>query len=256
MSGSTRTILVRLYWVATFALFGVALGVLLTYTPTEATMGTIQKVFYLHLPSAIATFLACFVCFLASVGYLAGRNPVWDDLSAASARVAVQLCTVVLLTGMIWGRSAWGMWWTWSPRLTFSLVLWLLYVVYLMVRASIESPERRALVCAIYGVIAFLDVPLVYLSVRLMPDIHPGSIQLAPAMKLTLLAWAVPVFMLTGGMIAARFRLNHAARAAAVRRAAEAGGDQASTTGPIRWTSPRVTTAAGAPPAAERSPAS
>jgi heme exporter protein C len=240
MSGATGTYLGRAYWATTFALFGVALGLLTFYTPTEATMGPIQKVFYLHLPTAIATFLACFVCFIAAVGYLAGRNPAWDDLGAASARVSVQLCTVVLLTGMIWGRSAWGMWWTWSPRLTFSLVLWLLYVVYLMVRMSIESPERRALVCAVYAIIAFLDVPLVYLSVRLMPDIHPGSIELAPAMKLTLLAWFVPVFMLTGGMIFAKCRLNWADRLAAARRAAEAGVEQTATTGPIRWTAPRV----------------
>jgi heme exporter protein C len=112
----------------------------------------------------------------------------------------------VLLTGMIWGRSAWGQWWTWSPRLTFSLVLWLLYVVYLMIRASIESPQRRGIVAAVYGIVAFLDVPLVYLSVRLMPDIHPVSVQLAPEMKLTLAVWFVPVLMLGAGLIVALYR--------------------------------------------------
>ena len=90
------------------------------------------------------------------------------------------LCSIVLLTGMIWGRGAWGLWWTWSPRLTFSLMLWLLYVVYLIIRNSIESSQRRAVISAVYGVIAFLDVPLVYLSARLMPDIHPASIELDP----------------------------------------------------------------------------
>jgi heme exporter protein C len=100
---------------------------------------------------------------------------------------------------MIWGHSAWGQWWTWSPRLTFSLVLWLLYVVYVMIRASIESPQRRALISAVYGTIAFLDVPLVWLSVRLMPDIHPTSIALAWPMKLTLIAWFVPVILLSAG---------------------------------------------------------
>jgi heme exporter protein C len=158
------------------------------------------------LPAAISTFLACLVCFIASVGYAVQRNMTWDRLANAAARVAVGLCSIVLITGMVWGKGAWGQWWTWSPRLTFSLVLWLLYVVYLMTRASFESAERRAIVSAVYSMIAFLDVPLVYLSVRLMPDIHPVSVQLAPEMKLTLAIWFVPVLMLTAGLIVARFR--------------------------------------------------
>jgi heme exporter protein C len=118
----------------------------------------------------------------------------------------------VLITGMIWGKSAWGRWWTWSPRLTFSLVLFLLYVVYLMIRMSVESGARRATIGAVYGIIAFLDVPLVYLSVRLMPDIHPTSISLAPEMKLTLAAWFVPVILTTAGLIAAKYNLNRRLR--------------------------------------------
>src|SRR5439155_1180764 len=144
-----------------------------------------QMIFYLHLPCAIGTFLACLTCFVGAIGYLWQGNLIWDDLSAAAAKVSVQLCTIVLLTGMIWGHSAWGQWWTWSPRLTFSLVLWLLYVVYLMTRASVESVERRAIIGAVYGIVAFLDVPLVYLSVRLMPDIHPVSVTLSLAIKIS-----------------------------------------------------------------------
>ena len=194
------------FWLATVALFAFAGVLLATYTPTEVTMGPIQKIFYLHLPCAITTFLACLVCFIASVAFAWQRDGRWDRLAVASARVAVIFCSVVLLTGMIWGRSAWGQWWTWSPRLTFSLVLWLLYVVYLMIRASIESPQRRGIVAAVYGIVAFLDVPLVYLSVRLMPDIHPVSVQLAPEMKLTLAVWFVPVLMLGAGLIVALYR--------------------------------------------------
>ncbi len=198
----------KIYWIVTLLLTVAAVATLLAYTPQEATMGAIQKIFYLHLPVAISTFLACFVSFIASVGYLAQREAWWDHLAAASARVSVQLCTVVLLTGMIWGRSAWGQWWTWSPRLTFSLVLWLLYVVYMMVRLSIESSQRRALIAAVYGLIAFLDVPLVWLSTKMMPDIHPTSISLAPQMKLTLVTWFVPVILLTVGLIVTRYQLN------------------------------------------------
>jgi heme exporter protein C len=195
----------RMFWVGTGALFAAATTMLFTYTPTEQTMGPIQKIFYLHLPVAISTFLACLVSFAASIAYLAKRDLAWDRLAAAAARVAVAFCSVVLLTGMIWGKSAWGQWWTWSPRLTFSLVLWLLYVVYLMIRASVESAQRRALIAAVYGMIAFLDVPLVYLSVRLMPDIHPVSVELAPAMKLTLFVWFAPVLMALGGAIVALY---------------------------------------------------
>ncbi len=196
------------YWLVTLALFAFAIAVVFAWTPIEATMGPVQKIFYLHLPIAINTFLACLVTFIASVGYLWQRRQFWDDLAVSSAKVAVLLCSIVLLTGMIWGHSAWGRWWTWSPRLTFSLVLWLLYVAYLVIRPSIESRERRALVSAVYGIVAFLDVPLVYLSVKLMPDIHPTSIQLAPEMKLTLLLCFVSVTLLTVGLIAARYRLH------------------------------------------------
>lgn len=212
-------ILGKVYWVAVAGLWVGAVAATVA-APEEATMGVIQKIFYLHLPSAISTFLACLLTFVASIGYLTQRAGWWDDLAAASARVAVQLCTVVLITGMIWGRSAWGQWWTWSPRLTFSLVLWLLYVVYLMVRVSVESGERRALISAVYGVIAFLDVPLVYLSVRLMPDIHPISITLDPQMKLALGVWFAAVMSLAAGLVVQAYRLNRDARES-LRAAAE-----------------------------------
>ena len=204
--------LARVYWVVTLATLAAAVGVLLAYTPTEATMGAVQKVFYLHLPLAINTFLAALVCFVASAGYLWQRTAWWDDLAAAGAKVAVVLCSGVLLTGMIWGRAAWGQWWTWSPRLTFSLVLFLLYAAYAAVRASVESPQRRAVVCAVYGVIAFLDVPLVWLSARLVPEIHPPGVGLAGPMKLTLAVWFVPVTLMAAGFVMARYRLNRGER--------------------------------------------
>jgi ABC-type transport system involved in cytochrome c biogenesis permease subunit len=112
---------------------------------------------------------------------------------------------------MIWGRAAWGVWWTWSPRLTFSLILFLLYVVYLVIRSSVEGRERRAIIGSVYAIIAFLDVPLVWLSARLLPDIHPGSVQLEPAMKMTLLASFVPVTLLAVGLVVTRFVLNRTA---------------------------------------------
>lgn len=207
--------LVPVFWLVTLALLALAVALLALFAPTEATMGEVQKIFYLHLPVALNMFLACSVVFVGSVGYAWQRRRAWDDLAEAAAHVAVLFTTVTLVTGMIWGRSAWGHWWTWSPRLTFSLMLWLLYVAYLMIRPSIESPQRRALVAAVYGMVAFVDVPLVYVSTKLLPDIHPSRVDLDPAMWVTLIAWAVPVTLLNAGLIHARFTLNTAARGAA-----------------------------------------
>ncbi len=201
------------YWLLTLACFAAAIAMVFAYTPTEQTMGPVQKIFYLHLPVAINTFLAALILGVASIGYLWQRRLWWDDLAHAAGKVTVVYCGVVLLTGMIWGKSAWGAWWTWSPRLTFSLALFLLYIVYLTVRLAIESPQRRAVVSAVYGLVAFLDVPLVYLSVKLMPDVHPSSIALEPRMQLTLGLWFIPVTMLMCGLLHARYRLNSRERA-------------------------------------------
>lgn len=200
-------IFATLYWLLTALLAAAVTVMTLYWTPVEQSMGPVQKIFYLHLPSAINTLLAAFIVFVASIGYLLQRKSAWDDLAAAAARSAAVFGAIVLITGMIWGKAAWGQWWTWSPRLTFSLVLWLLYVVYLIIRPSVEGEHRRALVCAVYGIVAFLDVPLVWLSARLMPDIHPGSIQLEPEMKLTLLAAFVPVTMAALGLTVTGWRL-------------------------------------------------
>ena len=175
-------------------------------------MGPIQKIFYLHLPAAISTFLACTVCFIASIGYAVKRDMTWDRLANAAGRVAVGLCSVVLITGMFWAKYAWGTWWTWSPRLTFTLLLWLLYVVYLIVRASVDSGHRRAVIAAAYGIVAFLDVPLVYVSARLLPDIHPTAMTMTQEMRLTLIAWFVPVTLLNGGFIVAGYVIAAASR--------------------------------------------
>lgn len=209
----SRTVIVGGFWCLTGALFAATLVMLAVYTPVEETMGLVQKIFYIHLPVAINTFVGAFIVFVASLGYLWQRKLWWDDLADAAGKVTAVYCAVLLATGMIWARSAWGYWWTWSPRLTFSLVLFLLYVVYLLIRPSIESSQRRAVVSSVYGIAAFVDVPIVYLSVRLMTEIHPSSISLDPAMKLTLLAWFVPVTLLLAGLIGTRYKLNRRVRA-------------------------------------------
>ncbi|HUO09485.1 MAG TPA: cytochrome c biogenesis protein [Phycisphaerae bacterium] len=214
----TRQYAIIAYWLLTAVAFIGAIVLVFTWTPEESSMGVIQKIFYFHLPVAINTFLACAVVFVASVGYLVQRDTWWDDLAAAAANIAVVLCTGVLLTGMLWAHGAWGVWWTWSPRLTFSFMLWLLYVVYLLVRSSVESAQRRALVSAVFGLVAFLDVPLVYLSARLLPDIHPGQIALAPEMKLTLGFCMIPITLLAAGLICTQYKINKLRRARQLQR--------------------------------------
>ena len=209
----TRKLGILAYWLLTALTFVAAIALVFTWTPEETTMGIVQKIFYFHLPVAINTFFACLVVFIAGVGYLVQRDAWWDDLAAAAAKIAVILCTGVLITGMLWARGAWGVWWTWSPRLTFSFMLWLLYVVYLIVRSSVESPQQRAIVSAVYGVVAFLDVPLVYLSARLRPDIHPGNVALAPEMKLTLGLCMIPITLLAVGLIVTQYNVYRLRRA-------------------------------------------
>ena len=201
-----RTWIAGWYWTLTGVLLAIG-AFLVVRAPIDETMGPIQKLIYLHLPVAINSFVAAVVVFIASVGYLAGRRQTWDDLAHAAAVVTVLNGTVLLLTGMFWGKVAWDQWWTWSPRLTFSLVLWVLYLAYLIMRRRIAGSDRRALVSAVYGVVAFLDVPLLYLSSKLLPDIHPTGAGLTPAMYPALWAWLVGITMVSGGLIAARFAL-------------------------------------------------
>lgn len=202
----------RTYWLTVGAALLYSIALLVVYAPVDASMGVAQKLVYLHVPAAINAFLACGVVSLASVAYVWQRQRVWDDIAHAAAEVSVIFCAVVLITGAVWGREAWGRWWMWSPRLTFSLILLLLYAAYLFMRRAIASPERRALVCAIYGSMAFLDVPLVYLSTRLLSDIHPAEMALTPPMRHTLWMWMVSITLLCGGLIVARVAHHQRAR--------------------------------------------
>jgi heme exporter protein C len=149
--------------------------------PTEKTMGLIQRIFYFHVPSAITAFIAFFIVFVANCAYLVTRRPKWDWLGVAGAEVGVACCTIVLSTGPIWARPVWGIWWTWDARLTSTFVLWLLYISYLLLRGLLEDPQRRATLSAIFGIFAFLDVPLVYVSNRLWRTQHPQPVLMGGA---------------------------------------------------------------------------
>ena len=169
----------RTSWVpalAVAALLGIAGYAALFLAPTERTMGLIQRIFYFHVPSAWTAFVAFFVAFVANIAYLVRREPKWDWLGVSAAEVGLAFCSVVLVTGPIWARPVWGIWWTWDARLTSTFVLWVLYASYLLLRTLVADPERRAVVSAVFGIFAFLDVPLVYLSIRLWRTQHPQPV--------------------------------------------------------------------------------
>ncbi len=162
--------------VAGLALVGAAAYAIFFVAPEEATMGAIQRIFYFHIASGWTAGVAFLLAFAANIAYLAGRAPKWDWLGVASVEVGLAFCTVVLITGPIWAKPVWGIWWTWDARLTSTLVLWLLYVSYLALRSLVEDPRRRAVACAVFGVFAFLDVPLVYFSIRIWRTQHPQPV--------------------------------------------------------------------------------
>jgi len=144
--------------------------------PTERTMGLIQRIFYFHVGSAWAGMDAFFVCFIANLLYVWKRAPKYDWLGVSAAEVGLVLTTVVLITGPIWAHPVWGIWWTWDARLTSTFVLWLLYVSYLLLRTLIEEPDRRALLSSLFGIFAFLDVPLVFGAIRWWRTQHPSPV--------------------------------------------------------------------------------
>lgn len=144
--------------------------------PTDSVLGHVQRVFYFHVPIAIMSFLAFFAVFIASLGYLIKRTPKWDAIAHASAEVGVVFVTLALLTGIIWARPIWNTWWTWEPRLTTTMILWLIYVAYLMVRSYAPSQSKGAIYGAVVGILGFIDVPIVYYSVVWWRSIHPSPV--------------------------------------------------------------------------------
>ncbi len=185
------------------------------YAPVEKSMGIIQKIFYLHLPSALSSFVAFGVCFYANLMYVFKRQPKWDWLGVSAAEVGLAFISVVLVTGPIWAHPVWGIWWTWDARLTLTFVLWLLYISYLLLRSMLEEPDKRALFSALFGIFAFLDVPLVYFSIRWWRTQHPQPVILGgpgsgldPRMRVSyLLVWAAFTGLLVL-LLNARYKLE------------------------------------------------
>ena len=146
------------------------------WAPTDAILGHVQRIFYFHVPIAWVAFLAFFIVFVSSILYLWKRNAHWDALAQSAAEIGVVFATLILVTGTIWMRPVWGVWWTWEPKLTTSVILWLIYVGYLMLRAYAPSRSQGATYAAVLGIVGFIDVPIVYFAVEWWRSVHPEAV--------------------------------------------------------------------------------
>jgi heme exporter protein C len=178
-------------------------------------MHVLQRIFYFHAAAAWAGMTAFFICFVANLLYVWRREERWDSLGISSAEVGLAFITVVLITGPIWAKPAWGIYWTWDARLTSTFVLWLLYISYLLLRTLIEEPDRRALLSALFGIFAFIDVPIVFGAIRWWRTQHPAPVimggpgsGLDPTMNKVFFFSVLAMHALMVFLIAERYRLE------------------------------------------------
>jgi heme exporter protein C len=194
----------------------VALWLIFIVVPTEAQMGIVQRIFYFHVPCAWVTFVCFFIVAGASVRYLWTRSERADRLAVAAAEVGVLFCTLVLVTGPIWARPIWGVWWTWDPRLTMTVILWAIYLAYVMLRAFGAGDEQVASYAAVLGIVGVLDIPVIRVSARLLSGMHPavmttregGSGLADPSMRMTLYVSALGLSLVAAWLLVLRWRLE------------------------------------------------
>ena len=195
-----------------------ALGTLLTalvaglVVPPDAVQGDLQRIMYVHVPSAWTAYLSFFITFVASVAYLRTRRLRWDHLAGASGEVGVVFTGLALATGSIWGKPVWGVWWTWDARLVLTAVMFFVYLGYLALRRSIDDPELRASRAAVLGIVAVLQIPIVHFSVTWWRGLHqpptvlrPDSPQMDPPLLFALLM-AVTAFTVVFAALVTRRR--------------------------------------------------
>ena len=213
------------------AAVGVLVGLYFAFqvAPEEATMGPVQRIFYFHVPFAIGCFLAFGVVLVASIGFLANGRATWDGVAVAAVEVGLLYCTLVLLTGPVWARSAWGVWWTWDARLTSTLVLWLIYASYLFLRTYMQDDPRVRRYAAVLGILGALNVPIVYYSAKWFRTQHPepfitDKTRLDPTMGKALLVCMVAVLCLMVSLMLKRWTLEQL-RSRREQLADRVGGD-------------------------------
>ncbi len=164
----------RLEIIAPLTLFASGLWVF-AFTPTETEQGFVQKIMYIHVPSVIVTYLAFFVTFAFGIAYLWKRLLVFDRIAKVSAEIGLIFCAMVLLSGAIWGRPTWGTYWVWDARLTTTLLLFLIFLGYFLLRLSVQDREKEARFSSVLGIIGFLDIPIVHKSVEWWRTLHQPS---------------------------------------------------------------------------------
>lgn len=190
---------------STFVVMLAALYMVFLYVPSERVQGTVQRIFYFHVPSAWMAFLGFFVVAASSTIFLWRGSRRADLLARAAAEVGMVFCSFVLLTGPIWARPIWGVWWTWDPRLTMTLLLWLIYAAYVLLRNVAGDNETVARYAAVLGIIGVIDIPIIYMAIRLWRGIHPRVEQMAPEMAVTLLVCAMAFACLFSWFLWLRF---------------------------------------------------
>jgi heme exporter protein C len=189
-----------------------ALYLVFMVVPTEREMGIVQRIFYFHVSSAWAAYLGFFIVAGASARYLWTGSRAADRLAEASAEVGVLFCTLVLITGPLWARAAWGVWFTWDPRLTMTVILWGIYASYILLRSFGGEDDAVRRWAAVLGIVGVLDIPIIMVSVRLLRGIHPavivrnegGSGLVDPWMRIGLVVSAVAILLLTAWLIRLR----------------------------------------------------
>jgi len=174
----------RLFWFLfglSITVFMGGLGFVLLRLPEELTQGIVQKIFFFHVPSAFAMYLFLALGAISSVIYLFQRKHIYDAAARASMMTATLFATLVMVSGPLWAKPVWGVYWTWDPRLTTSFIVFILLIAYMVTRKVFEAragwEERGAFVGAILAVIALLDVPLIHFSVRLWRGLHPSVLR-------------------------------------------------------------------------------
>jgi heme exporter protein C len=212
----------RVLTVAALIMMMAGLLLVFIYAPREVNMGDVQRIFYFHLGSAWVGFFAFFVTMISGVLYLWKGERRYDNLGVSSAEIGTVFMTMAIISGSLWARPVWNTWWTWDPRLTITAIQWLLYLAYFMLRAGIEDPARRARFSAVYGIIAFITVPLSFLSIRIWRTIHPvvvggesgataeGAFNMTAAMRTTLLFSLATFTVLYFALLVYRVRLGWA----------------------------------------------
>jgi heme exporter protein C len=198
--------------IAAVALMLFAAGFIFLYAPTDALQGPVQRIFYLHVSSAIAAYGCFAVVLIGGIAYLWKENAAADRLARAAALVGLVFTTVTLVMGMIWAKPIWGTYWTWDARLTSTLVLWIIYAGYLMVRRLADPGRQAARFAAVVGIFGFIDVPVVHFSVTWWRTVHPGPVVINDALPASMLiAFFITMactLVLAAVMIGIRYRIE------------------------------------------------